>query len=228
MIERGINPPQKDSINSLVELRRAFRRTHNNRQPLNDDTIDKTLELPLLGDDQEQGGKDGEGFITVNGREEFIVYQGTPYNLIREGINWVKPTSSDVVYDLGCGYGRVCLYGALTTRAKWKGIDVVKSRLSAARRTKKRLNIPNVEFIQGNVVDQDLSDGTIFYLFNPFNADTQAEVVNKLKEIAEKKPIRILSYWTWYSETDHNNIPSWLRLINQSRQNYYFMQLASK
>ena len=219
----GYQPLRRELSRSPETLREMFAALHYGRGSLNDCFLDDVLGLPLLGDQQER--LEGQrSLYTEDGRLERVVYQGTPYNLIREGINWVQPTASDVVYDLGCGYGRVCLYGALNTEAQWRGVELASSRLAVARNVQEQFAIANVAFREGNAVEENMEDGTIFYLFNPFSDQTLADVMEKLRDIASKKPIRIISYWTWWRW----QIPSWLKVVKTSRQDSYFTLLASQ
>jgi len=126
-----------------------------------------------------------------------FIYEGTAYRLIRDILHKIKPTEQDVVYDIGSGYGRFALYGALTTDAQFKGIEFVTSRYDKATEIKKRFVIGNAAFINENVLDVDMSDGTIFYMFNPFyprGNSTQYAVENELRKIADAKPITVVTY----------------------------------
>lgn len=134
---------------------------------------------------------------TVNKRYgglEQTYYEGTSYERIREILNALGLKASDVVYDLGCGYGRLVFYGALTTEAQFRGIELVPERVRAARAIKERFAIANAEIIEGNVLDQDFSDGNIFYMFSPFSQQTLQQVLDKLRVISLTKPITIVSY----------------------------------
>ncbi|MEK7512453.1 MAG: methyltransferase domain-containing protein [Patescibacteria group bacterium] len=127
------------------------------------------------------------------GNEQFA-YQGTPYEYIRDFLKELNLKGDDVLYDLGCGYGRIPLYGAMTTPGKYKGIEIVPERVEEANTIKNKFELDNVEFRQGNVLEQDYSDGSVFFLFNPFCLSTLEQVIEKLREIARNKRIRIVSY----------------------------------
>ena len=103
-----------------------------------------------------------------------------------------QPQEGQVFYDLGSGQGRVVLYGALASDAKFIGIELLQERVDACNKTKARLGINNAEFLVGHVTDFDISDGDIFYLFNPFVQETLKKVVGTLHDIGMKKKIRIV------------------------------------
>jgi len=147
-----------------------------------------------------------DGFET-----EQVTYEGTPYHKIRELLPALNLSSSDTLYDLGSGYGRLPLYTAITTKVgKVKGIEISPERVAESDQVKDQLGLENVEFVQVNIRDYDFSDGTVFYLFNPFNDQTLEIVVNKLKEMAQKKKIRIIS---WGRSTSYFNQQDWLKLV---------------
>ncbi|MFA5926624.1 MAG: class I SAM-dependent methyltransferase [Patescibacteria group bacterium] len=132
------------------------------------------------------------------GFEQFT-YQGTPYGYIRELLQVTKPGSDDIFYDLGSGYGRLPLYGAITTEAKYIGVEIVAERIRMCQQIKSRFKLSNVEFIQDNVLNVDYADGTIFFLFNPFAEPTLERVGRELEQIAKRKKITIA---TWGGNSD--------------------------
>lgn len=124
------------------------------------------------------------------------IYEGTSYSVIKKILKTVKPTENDTVIDIGSGYGRFCLYGALTTNASYIGIETIPDRAKRAQNSKNELNIPNVSFINTDAKDYNLSDGTIFFMFNSFwpeGLNNQAVVEKQLTELARQKPITVVT-----------------------------------
>lgn len=115
----------------------------------------------------------------------------TDYKTVQETYAVVNPQSEDIVYDFGSGPGRVVIYGALTTNATFKGLELVEERVISSNRARERLGIANAVFIQTKVQDYDFSDGTIFYMFAPFLSGTMIEVREKLSLVAQSRPIQI-------------------------------------
>ena len=95
--------------------------------------------------------------------------------------------------------------------------------MEVAQSAQRRLELPNAEFIQGNVAEQDLTDGTVFYIYNSLSSETLEEVLGVLQDLSTKKSIRILSHWTWYT----HEIPSWLKVLEEVPDDPFFM-LAPK
>lgn len=131
--------------------------------------------------------------------EEQFTYEATPYSYIQEFLTKFSPSHTDVVYDLGSGYGRLVIFGALNSDADFRGIEISEARNKKAAELAKRLGISNAAFYTGNVLDFDLSDGDIFFLFNPFNSRTLSAVGEKLHEISLRKTIKIA---TWGGASD--------------------------
>lgn len=141
----------------------------------------------------------------------------TPYPKIRAAIRNLDITTHDVLYDLGAGYGRVPLYGALATQAMCKGIELVPARAAVATAAIERLNLDNAAMLVGNVLDQDFTDGTVFYMYAPFSEYTNEEVMKRLRGIAKEHPIRLL-----YRGFDTQYVGAsepWLREVPQPHPN---------
>jgi len=128
------------------------------------------------------------------GNEQYE-YQGAPYEFIADFLHVLDLGSEDVLYDLGSGYGRIPLYAALTTGCgTCRGIEIVPERVKISQNAARELLLSNVEFVQGNVLNCDFSDGNIFFLFNPFNWKTLEKVGEKFKIISSKKRIKIVTW----------------------------------
>ncbi len=115
----------------------------------------------------------------------------TPYGAIKDLVKNLDLDNQSTLYDLGCGYGRFVLYSAIVTDAKCKGIEIMPDRAELAQQAQAKLELENAEFIEGNVLEQDYSDGDVFYMYLPFSLSTFRQVLDQLRTIAEAKPIRI-------------------------------------
>lgn len=144
---------------------------------------------------------DIESHLDINGlrkkhdREELWLGGGfnwTPYESIRGLFHELPLSDSDVLYDLGSGYGRVPLYGSvINEKTQFKGIELVPERVRESAACAERLGLQNISFTEANVLDQDFSDGTVFFLFNPFSRETMRRVFDKLAGLARTKKIRV-------------------------------------
>ncbi len=133
----------------------------------------------------------------------------TNYSVIRRIYRDLFLQESDVVYDLGSGFGRILLYGGcLFPKTRFKGVEIVKERAKESERISKNLGLTNVEIVADDVLNVDLSKGTVFYFFNPFPA-IMDKVLSRLQKISVKKKITIVT--TGRTSKDLMGRP-WLKL----------------
>lgn len=95
----------------------------------------------------------------------------------------------DVVVDLGAGLGRVVMLVHLLSGVRTVGIEIQAHLVEAARATSRALGI-DVTFEQADVVDVEL-DGSVFFLYAPFNGALLARVTEKLRQLALRRPFVI-------------------------------------
>jgi hypothetical protein len=110
----------------------------------------------------------------------------------------------DRFYDLGAGTGLPCLIAALSGAAACRGIEVHARYVDRARDMARQLGLAHAEFVVGDVVTYDWSDGTRFYLFNPFSDDVRGIVAERLRQVAADHPIRIACF--------HNRLEGFTRI----------------
>jgi hypothetical protein len=101
--------------------------------------------------------------------------------------------ASDVLVDVGCGKGRVINWWlGQGLRNPMIGIELDPEIAAQTRRRLRRH--PNVTIMAGNAVDCLPHHGTLFYLYNPFNADVMRQFRDRLLEVATHHDVRILYY----------------------------------
>jgi hypothetical protein len=110
----------------------------------------------------------------------------------------------DRFYDLGAGTGLPCLIAALSGAAPCRGIEVHARYVDRARDTARQLGLAHAEFAVGNVATYDWSDGTRFYMFNPFSDGVLGVVAERLRRVAADHPIRIACF--------HNRLEGFTRI----------------
>ncbi|UCD08487.1 MAG: class I SAM-dependent methyltransferase [Dehalococcoidales bacterium] len=97
---------------------------------------------------------------------KFVKYVPTPPQLIDTFFELAPVTADDVVYDLGSGDGRL-LFTALERGAgRCVGIDIDPHCVYIAREEAKNKGLDQqVTFIEGDVLDQDLSEATVIFVY---------------------------------------------------------------
>jgi hypothetical protein len=109
-------------------------------------------------------------------------------------VDQVKFKTHDIFYDLGSGLGLVVGLVHILTGVRCEGVEYQPSYFQYAQQLAKDFNLEGVTFINTDVQEVDLSEGTIFYLFNPFGGDIFEAVMANLSLLAEKKPLTVCSY----------------------------------
>ncbi|MDR7209098.1 hypothetical protein [Flavobacterium piscis] len=117
----------------------------------------------------------------------------------------IEITNETVFYDLGSGYGNIILYGAVKyPDAQFKGIEILQERNEVCANLIEKEQIANVIAICGDILKADISDGNVFYLYNPLFDFQYAELLNKLYRISLNKPITVIaeSRCTFFDEAN--------------------------
>ena len=125
--------------------------------------------------------------------KDSLVYCPADYFNIRRTVRVLAPIKDDVFYDIGCGKGRViCVLARLALR-RVVGIDVSESLCKAARRNVERLRRRKapVEIRCEDAAQTELSDGTIYFMFNPFGETTMRAFLSNIERSLNVHPRRI-------------------------------------
>lgn len=103
-------------------------------------------------------------------------------------------TNETVFYDLGSGYGNIILYGAVKfPEAQFKGIEILKERHEVCAGIIEKEQIENAIAICADILKTDISDGNIFYLYNPLFDFQYDELLKELRRISLSKPIIVIA-----------------------------------
>jgi len=118
----------------------------------------------------------------------------TPFAIARGLFEALALSADDVMFDLGCGTGRVVLYGAAVTPARFHGIEIVEGRVEVGQVAVRTSGLDRVTIACGSVMDHDLSAASVFYMCRPFGDETEAKVVERLHAEARRRPIRVVTH----------------------------------
>ncbi len=94
----------------------------------------------------------------------------------------------DELVDLGSGLGRVAILAHLLSGARARGVEIQEPLVRRARSRCAALALPLVSFVHANAADTEL-DGSIFFLYSPFNGQMLSAVLRRLEEVARRRPI---------------------------------------
>jgi hypothetical protein len=182
-------PVRGDLISPEVALVRAF---HRGEIEPGDTALDVALGLPP----RRPTGQPFEDLaLTERHPGESFADLPTPYPVARGLFEMLALGADDVLLDLGCAEGRVILYGAVVTQARFVGIEIVEERASIARAAAAALGLADrVEVLRANVLDAALERGTVFYLFRPFGEETERRVLARLHQEGRARAITVVTH----------------------------------
>ena len=125
---------------------------------------------------------------------EMVFYQKTPARIIFQIAELANLGEDDVFFDLGSGLGQVAILVNLISGAPTKGIEYEPAYCNYATICASRLNLSHVEFINTDARLADYSQGTVFFLYTPFEGDILQNVLKTLQEESLKRTTRIFTY----------------------------------
>lgn len=141
---------------------------------------------------------------------EMVAYQPTPARHIFDLIDRAALTERDFLIDLGSGLGHVTLIASICTSASCIGVEREPAYVDCARNSARSLNLKNVRFLQGDARSTDLSKGTVFYLYTPFNGSILRDVLNSLRRESLRREIQICTFGPCTGAVAEQR---WLRVI---------------
>ncbi|HTI70038.1 MAG TPA: class I SAM-dependent methyltransferase [Candidatus Limnocylindria bacterium] len=131
---------------------------------------------------------DDDQFDLIYPREirELSDIHWTPLKIARAAAEFLAPEPGIKVLDVGCGPGKFCIAGALSTQGDFTGIEQRKYLCDLAHSVMTQAGIPNARVFHGNVNRVDFSQFEAFYLFNPFEENLEPSVkIDPLVDLAE-------------------------------------------
>lgn len=125
---------------------------------------------------------------------EMVCYQPTPGRIILDLCRTVHFAAGDAFCDLGSGLGQVAILVHLLTSVKARGVEYESAYCTYARACAGDLGLMEVEFVEGDALESDLSGGTVFYMYTPFTGAVLETVLRRLEAVARFRAIRVLTY----------------------------------
>jgi len=99
-------------------------------------------------------------------RNPDVVYVGTPYDLVSQMLSMAKIKKSDLVYDLGCGDGRMLILAAQKYGCRAVGYDIDPERVQASEENVARNHVEGlVKIVQADIFTLDLSKADVIPLY---------------------------------------------------------------
>jgi len=140
------------------------------------------------------GQSDPPTFVSppVSGsRSPDVVYVPTPQSVVEAMLELARPGPSDLVFDLGCGDGRIVVTAARKYGARGVCVDIDPARIAEAQENARSAGVlGRVQIIQGDLFELDLAPATIISLY--LLPDLNMMLRPKLQKL--KRGTRIVSH----------------------------------
>jgi SAM-dependent methyltransferase len=131
--------------------------------------------------------------VTAADKEPDVIYVPTPQEVVDKMLDMAKVTKDDVVYDLGCGDGRIVCTAARKYKCKAFGWDIDPARIKecAANKAKESKETQKlITFDKKDIFTLDLSKATVVTLY--LLPELNVKLVPQLNKL--KKGCRIVSH----------------------------------
>lgn len=113
-----------------------------------------------------------------------VPYVPTRHEVVKGMLEMAGVTENDVLYDLGCGDGRIVITAAKDYGAKGTGVDIDPERIAEANENAQEAGVTDqVKFVQGNLFEMDFRDATVvtLYLLPDINMKLRPILLEQLK-----------------------------------------------
>ena len=107
-----------------------------------------------------------EGSHGRDDAEDLAPYVATPIEVVAKMLEVAEVTSDDIVYDIGCGDGRIIVMAAEKYGARGVGIDIDPVRIEEAKENAKSADVENLlRFYLGDATKMNFSEATVVTLY---------------------------------------------------------------
>jgi precorrin-6B methylase 2 len=113
-----------------------------------------------------------------------VPYVPTTEAAVKAMLELAGVSKSDVVYDLGCGDGRIVVAAAKVYGARAVGIDINPQRIKEANENAKKAGVENlVRFEENDLFEAKISDATVvtMFLLSNINLKLKPKLLKDLK-----------------------------------------------
>lgn len=154
----------------------------------------RTVASPDVAAVANYGNSSWKGATTSKAKHRDNYGYATPdYWYLRKIISILDPRPDDVVYDIGSGLGRFTCMVARRRVCRCVGIELFEPLCQKAERNASSLRgrRSKIDVICADATTADVSDGTIYFMFNPFGPDTMNDTLANIKRSLGPNPRNI-------------------------------------
>jgi len=113
-----------------------------------------------------------------------VPYVPTPEDVVAEMLKMANVGEDDVIYDLGCGDGRIVITAAKELGCRGVGIDIDPTRIQESRINASNAGVSDrVKFFQMDLFEADISEATVvtLYLLSKVNLRLRPKLFQELR-----------------------------------------------
>ncbi|MGB2763359.1 MAG: methyltransferase domain-containing protein [Candidatus Aminicenantaceae bacterium] len=113
-----------------------------------------------------------------------VPYVPTPYDVVEEMLRMADVSKDDVLYDLGCGDGRIVIMAAEKMGTRGVGVDIDLQRIKESRENAIRAKVADrVRFLHQDLFEANISEATVvtLYLTSDVNLKVRPKLLRELK-----------------------------------------------
>jgi SAM-dependent methyltransferase len=113
-----------------------------------------------------------------------VPYVPTPEDVVAKMLKMANVSGDDVVYDLGCGDGRIVITAAKQLGCRGVGIDIDPRRIQESRVNASNAGVSDrVKFFQMDLFEADISEATVvtLYLLSKVNLRLRPKLFRELR-----------------------------------------------
>jgi precorrin-6B methylase 2 len=117
-------------------------------------------------------------------RQPDVIYVPTPQEVVDAMLKLAGVKAGDVVYDLGCGDGRIVITAAQKFGARGIGIDIDPQRIKEANANAQKAGVADrVKFMNADLFETDISEANVvtLYLLPSLNLKLQPKLKKELR-----------------------------------------------
>jgi SAM-dependent methyltransferase len=122
-----------------------------------------------------------------------VPFVPTPENVVQRMLELTEVGANDLVYDLGCGDGRIVIAAVQQFGARGVCVDIDPQRISESRENARAAGVDDrIRFLNQDLFTTDVSDAAVVMLFlwPELNLKLRPKLLRELKPGA-----RIVSHW---------------------------------
>jgi precorrin-6B methylase 2 len=117
-------------------------------------------------------------------RQPDVIFVPTPQEVVDAMLKLAGVKAGDVVYDLGCGDGRIVITAAQKYGARGIGIDIDPQRIKEATANAQKAGVADrVKFMQADLFETNISEANVvtLYLLPSLNLKLQPKLMRELR-----------------------------------------------